>query len=139
MDGLLEEYPNSTVYWERTVAGDGGGFRICRKAWTTAGQLEANGHTLLTFAAKAGVPRRRLTGGKYVPLVLEELLDEAPVTWARSYGGPLLPPMMLREPITGLPRDIPEETGSASGRGGAKPEHGAEGRPPDSELLRELW
>lgn len=36
MDGLLDEYPNSTVYWERTVAGDGGGFRICRKAWTSA-------------------------------------------------------------------------------------------------------
>lgn len=62
------------VYWDLTVAGDGGGFRI---------------------------------GGKNVPLVLEELLDEAPVTWARSYGGPLLPPIMLREPITDLPRDIP--------------------------------
>lgn len=42
-----------------------------------------------------------------MPLVLEELLDEAPVTWARSYGGPLLPPMMLREPITDFPLDIP--------------------------------
>ena len=51
-----------------------------------------------------------LTGGKYVPLVLEELLDDAPVTWARSYGGPLLPPMMLREPITDLPLDMPVDT-----------------------------
>lgn len=46
-------------------------------------------------------------GGKYVPLVLEELLDEAPVTWALSYGGPLLPPIILRELITDLPRDMP--------------------------------
>lgn len=43
-----------------------------------------------------------------MPLVLDELLDEAPVTWARSYGGPLLPPMMLREPITDFPLDIPK-------------------------------
>lgn len=43
--------------------------------------------------------------------MLEELLDEAPVTWARSYGGPLLPPMMLREPITDFPLDIPVLTG----------------------------
>lgn len=50
---------------------------------------------------------RSLTGGKYVPLVLDELLDEAPVTCARSYGGPLLPPMMLREPIPDFPLDIP--------------------------------
>lgn len=41
-------------------------------------------------------------------MVLDELLDEAPVTWARSYGGPLLPPMMLREPIPDFPRDIPD-------------------------------
>lgn len=40
-------------------------------------------------------------------MVLDELLDEAPVTWARSYGGPLLPPMMLSEPITDFPLDIP--------------------------------
>lgn len=44
-----------------------------------------------------------------MPFVLEELLEEAPVTWARSYGGPLLPPMILRELITDFPRDIPEE------------------------------
>lgn len=43
--------------------------------------------------------------------MLEELLDEAPVTWARSYGGALLPPMMLREPITDFPLDIPVLTG----------------------------
>lgn len=55
-----------------------------------------------------------LTGGKYVPLVLDELLDDAPVTWARSYGGPLLPPMMLREPITDFPRDIPVEQQNVS-------------------------
>lgn len=42
-----------------------------------------------------------------MPLVLDELLDEAPVTWARSYGGPLLPPMMLREPMTDFPLVIP--------------------------------
>lgn len=40
-------------------------------------------------------------------MVLDELLDEAPVTCARSYGGPLLPPMILREPITDFPLDIP--------------------------------
>lgn len=39
--------------------------------------------------------------------MLEELLDEAPVTCARSYGGPLLPAIMLRELITDFPRDIP--------------------------------
>ena len=50
-----------------------------------------------------------------MPLVLEELLDEAPVTWARSYGGPLLPPMMLREPITDFPRDMPEEENQERG------------------------
>lgn len=48
-----------------------------------------------------------------MPLVLEELLDDAPVTWARSYGGPLLPPIMLRELITDLPRDIPKEENSS--------------------------
>lgn len=43
-----------------------------------------------------------------MPLVLEELLDDAPVTWALSYGGPLLPPIILSELITDLPRDIPK-------------------------------
>lgn len=47
-------------------------------------------------------------------MVLDELLDEAPVTWARSYGGPLLPPMMLREPITDFPLDIPADRKRAS-------------------------
>lgn len=51
--------------------------------------------------------------------MLDELLDEAPVTWARSYGGPLLPPMILREPIPDFPRDIPangtEEEGMENG------------------------
>lgn len=47
-------------------------------------------------------------------MVLDELLDEAPVTCARSYGGPLLPPMMLREPITDLPRDIPGDNSPTS-------------------------
>lgn len=42
-----------------------------------------------------------------MPLVLEELLDDAPVTWARSYGGPLLPPIMLSDPTSDFPRDIP--------------------------------
>lgn len=42
-----------------------------------------------------------------MPLVLEELLDDAPVTWARSYGGPLLPPIMLSDPTSDFPRDMP--------------------------------
>lgn len=54
MDGLLDEYPSSTVYWERTVAGDGGGFRICRKASVSC-RLTAQPR-LLTSAAKARVP-----------------------------------------------------------------------------------
>lgn len=45
-----------------------------------------------------------------MPLVLEELLDEAPVTWALSYGGPLLPPpIMLSELIADFPRDMPRK------------------------------
>lgn len=52
--------------------------------------------------------------------MLDELLDEAPVTWARSYGGPLLPPMMLREPIPDLPRDIPANGTEEEGRGGCE-------------------
>lgn len=49
-------------------------------------------------------------------MVLDELLDEAPVTWARSYGGPLLPPMILREPIPDFPRDIPANGTEEEGR-----------------------
>lgn len=47
-------------------------------------------------------------------MVLDELLEDAPVTWARSYGGPLLPPIMLREPITDFPRDMPAKKAKKS-------------------------
>jgi len=43
-----------------------------------------------------------------VALVLDELLEEAPVTWFLSYkGAPLLPPMRLMELITDFPQEMP--------------------------------
>lgn len=43
-------------------------------------------------------------------LVLDELLEEAPVTWFLSYkGAPLLPPMRLMELIMDFPQEMPAE------------------------------
>ena len=75
-------------------------------------------------------------------MVLDELLDDAPVTWARSYGGPLLPPMMLREPITDFPLDIPVRKQRSAWRlirGGEPRLGGSAGRrSPGRELDSEL-
>lgn len=41
-------------------------------------------------------------------LVLDELLEDAPVTWFLSYNGaPLLPPMRLMELIMDFPQEMP--------------------------------
>lgn len=51
-------------------------------------------------------------------LVLDELLDEAPVTWFLSYkGAPLLPPMRLMELITDFPQEMPAERQRATRSG----------------------
>lgn len=64
-----------------------------------------------------------LTGGYSVALVLDELLDEAPVTWFRSYRGtPPRPPIRLTELIMDLPHEMPAGGGDKAGQGRGAPQ-----------------